>query len=152
MRESRPQTIAIAARNGLLAIQTWCAGAATVAAFAGCGGQDLVPVEGAVTLDRAPFEGVIVTMERTSGPIAERIYSGKTDAAGRYTITGFGGDRAGAPAGAYRVSMTTVEPPVGANELTVLPKERVPATFKNGQEFEVPPDGTKEANFLVTSR
>ena len=57
--------------------------------------------------------------------------------------------------GEYMVLITTVKPPVGADEYTPPPteKEIVPGEWRNGsQRFTVPEDGKSDANFDMTSR
>ncbi len=74
-------------------------------------------------------------------------------------------DESGAPPGKYRVSLTTAVADPSApvvpqrsssafysDEPPVLP-ERIPPAYRGGQlTFEVPEDGTEEANFDLKSK
>jgi hypothetical protein len=123
------------------------------ATWAGCGGAGLVPVEGTVTLDGQPLATATVRLTRNEGPINERMFMGETDAAGHFRIATVDGSSEGAPAGDYRVSISTVKMPPGADEMTKLPPERVPQRWRSGAEaFQVPPEGTTEADFAMKSR
>jgi len=79
--------------------------------FAGCGNQDnpfgAVYVEGTVTLDGAPVDGVNITFLPLGDGMAA---GGITDARGRYTVT-TGGSRVGSGAqpGTYNVIFSKVE-------------------------------------------
>ena len=90
-------------------------------------------------------------------------YAGKTDEQGRYVLKPAGKDGAGAPPGKYRVSLSTAyDPsaptPPNARRTTIFvpaepppPPERVPANQRQ-QSFEVPADGTDQANFDLKSK
>jgi hypothetical protein len=68
---------------------------------AGCGGLDLLPVTGTVTLDGKPVGDAAVTFSPTAGgPVA----SGTTDAAGHFQLTTT--NRAGVMPGEYTVTIT----------------------------------------------
>jgi hypothetical protein len=123
------------------------------ACWVGCGGPARVPVEGVITLDGKPLAGATISLEQPQAPIKERIYIGETDDAGRYVIQTADRSSSGAPAGTYRVRIASVKVPADANELTPLPKERVPAMYRNGsQSLDVPEGGTTEANFEIKTR
>ena len=121
------------------------------ATLAGCSGADLVPVEGVVTLDGQPLVGGTVTLQRPDGPPEGRFFVGETDAQGRFVMKSAKGNATGAMPGEYYMTITSVKLPPNANELTPIPKERVPAKFRS-QTFAVPAGGTTEANFVMTSR
>jgi len=128
-------------------------GVLLAASWVGCGGPDLVPVEGVITLDGKLLAGATITLEQPDAPLKERIYIGETDAAGRYVIKTADRSSSGAPAGSYRVRIASVKVPPDANELTRLPKERVPAKYRSGsQTLNVPDGGTTEANFEIKTR
>ena len=118
----------------------------------GCG-SGLVPVEGTITLDGKPLAGATIGMELVGGAKDFRLFSGESDANGRYVIRPFERKGTGALAGEYRVMIRSVKAPPGANEMTVLPKERVPAEYQNGSKsLAVPVDGITNADFAIKSR
>jgi hypothetical protein len=121
----------------------------------GCAGEasGLVPVEGTVTLDGHPLPSAQVMFDRPElNPNENKPYAGKTDAEGRFSLRSLVDDRAGAPPGHYRVSLSTAiaEPPY--REDAPLQPERVPPQHRQGKlEFSVPEAGSKEANFNLKS-
>ena len=133
-------------------------------AFCGCGGVDAVPVSGRVTVNGKPVEKVAVNFtpiaaEGAVGPGS----SGITDADGRFSLKTIGEDRVqGAVAGKHRVTLQ--EAGVEGADLdpyadpTLTPQEvaarlaqirfKLPPTTRDGTlTFEVPQEGTSEANF-----
>ncbi len=68
-------------------------------------------------------------LQRPDGPLDERFFSGDTGDDGRYSIGTPETNAMGAPVGDYRVMITSVQVPPDANEMTPLPKERVPASY-----------------------
>ncbi|HEX2476385.1 MAG TPA: carboxypeptidase-like regulatory domain-containing protein [Lacipirellulaceae bacterium] len=138
--------------------------------YAGCGaGGDRVAVEGIITLDGQPMPGVYVTFDQPELSPNENIgYVGRTDAEGRYSLRPMIGDGSGAPPGKYRVSLTTAvldatQPaPAPSPQRTTAtpfypepqpPPEKIPRAYRGGKlTFEVPADGTEEANFELKSR
>jgi len=124
-----------------------CAAAALVTT--GCGGgpeYELARVSGRVTLDGKPLAEVRVTFqpkakgekEVNPGPGSYAI----TDEKGRFEL-GVGAPKSeGAVVGMHSVRFKHPE----------ASKYRFPYSGRNeGMEFEVPPDGTDEANFDFTS-
>jgi hypothetical protein len=110
-------------------------------------------VEGVVTLDGKPLTGAIILLQRADGPIEARAFAGETDTSGHYAIKSANSDAVGALPGEYSIRISSVKVPADANELTPLPKERVPAKWLSGREtLTVPEGGTTEANFAMTSR
>lgn len=123
------------------------------AALAGCGRSDLVPVEGVVTLDGKPLAGATIGMELMGGDKDFRLFTAETDANGRYEIKPFEHGGAGALPGEYHVMITSVKAPPGANEMTVLPPERVPLAYRDGTyKLSVPAAGNIAANFDMKTR
>jgi hypothetical protein len=138
--------------------------------LAGCGeGGDRVDVEGVVTLDGQPMPGVHLTFDQPElSPNQNVGYIGKTDDAGRYSLRPMIGDGFGAPPGKYRVSLTTAvsdpsqpaQAPSSTKASTPFypespppPPEKIPLAYRGGKlTFEVPPDGTEEANFDLKSK
>ena len=112
-----------------------------------------MPVEGVVTLDGKPLASATVTLRRTDGAASEGIYLAETDAEGKYRLAHVHGGSPGAPSGNYSVFIKSVKPPPGANETIKLPPERVPGKWRDGsQTIDIPPGGTTEANFAITTR
>ena len=122
-------------------------------ASAGCGGRAWFPVEGTITLDGKPLAGATIGMELVGGAKDFRLFSGETDATGRYVIKPFERNREGALAGQYHVMISSVKAPPGANEMTVLPKDPVPQEYQNGSKtLTVPEGGITNADFQIKSR
>lgn len=131
----------------------------------GCGGVKAVPVSGTVTVDGVPLEDVAVNFtpiaaEGAEGPGS----SGVTDAQGRYSLRTIGDRRVrGAVVGKHRVVLSerlVVDPDSDPYDPKITPEEsearlqRISSRYKlppSAQDtsltFEVPPDGTSEANF-----
>jgi hypothetical protein len=142
----------------------------SLACTAGCGrGGDRVEVEGVVTLDGQPMPGVQVTFDQPElSPNQNVGYIGKTDETGRYSLRPMIGEGSGVRPGKYRVSLTTAftdpsQPAPTPSSTTVSapfypesppqPPERIPPAYRDGKlTFEVPEDGTKDANFALESR
>lgn len=117
-------------------------------ALAGCSGSsDLVPVSGKVTLNGSPLPAVrVVFYQPGAGP--DRSFHAVTDAQGQYSLTTMQKDDKGVAPGQYTVTLTTA---FADNEMQPIPKEQVPREFRE-QQFEVPPEGTTEANFELKGR
>jgi hypothetical protein len=121
------------------------------------------PVSGRVTLDGQPLADARLTFQPERDPKAGGIMNGPeahgvTDADGRFTLTTVFKDR-GATIGRNRVTiMTRKMEPVSQDpeaRMKQVAPERVPAkyfTAKGWLYFDVPPDGTKSANFDLTTR
>lgn len=142
---------------------------ASLPCWAGCGSGDAVAVSGIVTLDGQPLPGVQVLFDKPDVPPNEnKGYTGRTDAAGRYSLRPSTGEGNGLPPGKYRVSLSTAvydpanPPPAPSKdsrssaffpESAPPPPERIPPAYRGGQlTFEVPADGTEEANFDLKSK
>jgi hypothetical protein len=138
--------------------------------IAGCGDSRAgANVEGVVTLDGQPLPGVYLTFDRPELSPNENIgYIGKTDESGRYSLRPMLGEGTGVPSGKYRVSLTTavIDPtqpaPTFTNRSSATPfgsdtppppPEKIPPAYRDGKlTFEVPEDGTEEANFDLKSK
>ncbi|MCL2005572.1 MAG: carboxypeptidase-like regulatory domain-containing protein [Planctomycetaceae bacterium] len=104
--------------------------------FAGCGGQDnpfgTVYVEGTVTFDGQPIDGVSITLiPRDEGE--QLSAGGVTDANGKFTVTA-GGSPAGSGArpGMYDVTFSKISIPRGASpeeDMMMYGGRRPPTTF-----------------------
>jgi hypothetical protein len=120
----------------------------------GCGGGPApVPVEGTVSLDGQPLANAVVTFDPRAA--ARTVYQGVTDEAGHYALQELHGSSAGAPAGNYRVTITTARPLTEGkvDESTKYSPEIVPTRYRDGSvAFEVPAAGTTGANFELQSR
>lgn len=127
-------------------------GLSTILLF-GCGGPKLVPVEGTVTLDGEPLASATIGLELSGGDKEFRFFSGETDASGKFAIVPFEASGTGAVPGEYSVMIRSVKAPPGANEMTVLPPERVPMSYRDGSiRLVVPEGGTTTANFDIKTR
>jgi hypothetical protein len=121
-------------------------------ASTGCTGLGgTVPVEGKVTLDKKPLANATVmfapTKANSPGP-----FVGTTDDQGQFKLGLLDTSRAGAAVGGYNVIIATVKSDPNENSIQAK-KEIVPAEYRNGsKKYEVPPGGTKEANFDMKSR
>ena len=119
------------------------------------------PVSGVIKLDGQPLAAARVTFmplpdgqsTRQSGPEA----AGETDAAGRYSMTTVFGD-SGASIGKNRVMVSTRKTeldPTNPDRSKEVAKERVPGKYFTDQApliFEVLPDGSKSADFELTTK
>ena len=129
-----------------------CVVVLAIGGLTGCG-PSLVPVEGTITLDGKPLAGATIGMELVDGEKDFRLFSGETDANGRYAMRPFERGGEGALVGEYRVMIRSVKAPPGANEMTVLPKEPVPAEYQNGSKaLTVPEGGITNADFAIKTR
>jgi hypothetical protein len=121
-------------------------------ASTGCTGLGgTVPVEGKVTLDKKPLANATVMFAPTkaNGPGP---FVGTTDDQGKFKLGLLESSRAGAAVGEYSVIIATVKSDPNENSIQAT-KEIVPAEYRNGsKKYPVPPGGTKEANFDMTSR
>jgi hypothetical protein len=122
-----------------------------VALAAGCGksGPKGVPVSGRITMDKRPLAGADVTFSpKDSSEQAALEASGKTDEDGRYTLKRNKDGGEGVPAGLYvvRVSLINREAPSGKIQ-------QIPAAYNSTTKlsFNVPEEGSKEANFELSS-
>lgn len=118
----------------------WCAG---------CKPESPVPVEGVVLLNNKPLADATVLFgpSRASAPGP---FVGTTDSAGHFALGSVDKKRQGAAPGSYMIMITTVKFDPNAPEGPPLRRESVPVGFNDGSKrFEVPPGGTKDANFDI---
>lgn len=110
-----------------------------------------VSAEGKVTLDNKPLANatVMFTPTKANGPGP---FVGTTDNEGRFALQQAETSRPGAVPGEYCVLIATVKSDPNS-EATQQKKEVVPNEYRSGaKRYEVPSDGTKEANFDMRSR
>jgi hypothetical protein len=142
-----------------------CVLVTTIAVVTGCGEAGTtvktVGVSGAVYLDDQPLDGVKVVFMSPN-----HAGTGQTDAQGKFYLV------AGAEPGANKISFSKVNDPtlnpdagidqgqmeaaaLGTNQKVEL-KQMIPAEFTNPDTtpltFNVPPDGTKSADFRLQSK
>jgi hypothetical protein len=113
----------------------------------GCG---LGPsVSGQVTLDGQPLSGASVSFKLASAEPgrARGLFLSMTDKQGQYTLRPASPADAGMPPGKYIVSITTTYVAGGVPDYQNPPVEKVPAKYRQGLEFDVPPTGPAAANF-----
>jgi len=126
----------------------------------GCGGSDEIPrapVSGRITMDGEPLANVSVTFQ----PIVETGQVedtgggsfGKTDEEGNYSLEFVATGETGAVVGKHRVSISTPQPEEAQQDDAFEFEDPIPARYNTHTEltFEVPPDGTEEADFALTS-
>ncbi len=136
--------------------------------WAGCGqgdGAAFAPVSGIVTVDGQPMAGVIVTFEPQTTHVRadQRAASvGVTDADGIYVLKAGGDQINGALIGKHRVRLALSEPKlkdeldptydVQEEAKKLQGFKQLPKRYNAETEltFEVPADGTEEADFEVT--
>ncbi len=125
--------------------------------LAGCGSEyPVAPVSGEITLNGAPLAGARVGFEPMregddleAGPGSY----GVTDEQGRYQLTALDG-RPGAVVGNHRVWVRTYQAREGPHgQIIPVTPERVPKRYNIQTEltFEVPPGGSDEADFALSS-
>jgi len=117
----------------------------------GCGksGPKLAPVSGRVTLDKKPLVDALVTFTPAeTGPtnIGNPESSARTDDQGRYSLKTNQDKRDGALIGTHKVRISVIE-----RGTSIV--NRVPRVYNQDTTltFTVPAEGTKEANFDLTS-
>jgi hypothetical protein len=119
------------------------------------------PVSGVIKLDGQPLAAARVTFmplpdgqsSRQSGPEA----AGETDATGRYSMKTVFGD-SGASIGKNRVMVSTRKTeldPTNPDRSKEVAKEHVPGRYFTDQApliFDVPPSGSRSADFELTTK
>jgi hypothetical protein len=133
------------------------------ATAAGCGDSksySVAPVSGIVTLDGKPLPQAEITFLPVGGadnPTPGPGSAGKADADGRYELETIN-QESGAVVGMHKVQIRTPrqQPPGNNDSGSAAPphKEIIPARYNDETTltFEVPEDGTTEANFPLESR
>src|SRR3954463_13862917 len=114
-----------------------------LAAIAGCKqNTKLVPVEGNVTLDGKPLVDATVLLSPTRGN-GPGPFFGTTKSDGRFSLGPAGNEKGGATPDSYIVVITTVKADPNSPDGSPPPgqKEVVPATFRDGSERFVVPEG-----------
>ena len=135
--------------------------ALSLVSFAGCNQRsyDVVPVSGSVTLYGEPLANATVSFEpKHAGEegVVGPGSLGETDYDGNFTLRTHKGDR-GAVVGRHTVRISTYKSKFtdfeNSDEIEVVSIEHVPWHYnRNTQlEFDVPSEGTKEANFVLTA-
>jgi hypothetical protein len=131
---------------------------------AGCddGRRAVVPVSGRITLDGRPLNNVRVAFQPEGGIEPGPGSFALTDIDGRYTLTVIGPrGKAGGTVGRNRVTLSRpdveVEIAPADYEKPNLPasKEMIPEKYRRESApltFDVPDDGTNEANFDLASK
>jgi hypothetical protein len=129
----------------------------------GCGDSasyELAPVSGVVTLDGKPVPQALVVFQPIGGednPTPGPSSSAAADSEGWFELKTVQGE-SGAVVGKHRVKITTPSPapPSDTDSGFAQPvhKEIIPSRYNSDSEltFEVPADGTTEANFPLKSR
>jgi hypothetical protein len=131
-------------------------GCALVACL-GCGSGKFVPVSGKVTLNDQPLAGATVSFEPLTEPGGRPpppSSLGKTDPNGEFHLQTPDGEN-GAAVGKHRVRISLIgeeatgdERPRGGSVAEKLPRK---FNTDSDMTFDVPPGGTKEAVFKLTS-
>lgn len=115
----------------------------------------VVVVSGLVTLDGEPVPNALVGFEPVAKPGSGKMGPGsfaRTNDQGIFELVSID-KRKGAVVGKHRVRISTFEAETGPNgETIVLFKETLPARYHNRSalSFDVPPEGTDQANFELT--
>jgi len=118
----------------------------------GCGGGDsiVVPVSGVVTFNDEPLEGATVTFLPMNTKAMEAPSSfAKTDEDGRFELQTAAGE-SGAMTGKHKVKITKTTGDEDEEDDSVLEFEHLlPVKYNQETEltFDVPKEGTDEANF-----
>jgi hypothetical protein len=126
----------------------------------GCGpGYKLAPVSGKVTMDNKPLVGAEVSFYPVNAGKDAPYASGKTDEQGNFKLETFHGKStaAGAVVGENKVSISLIK--LNSEKKNVMATlrgnpETLPARYNADStlSFTVPADGSKDANFKLTSQ
>ena len=119
-------------------------------AAGGCGKRvKSVPVSGLVTIGGKPLADVAVNFSpQTGGQVDAYAAYGKTDKEGRFTLRLADNEQAGATAGLNRVTLHESTGTAESDGAAPLVQLKLPPKARDGtMTFEVPPEGTAEANF-----
>jgi len=121
----------------------------------GCGpsGPKTNPVSGKVTMDNKPLANATVTfIPANLDPKTPALQaSGRTDDQGNYSLKMDKDNREGAPEGSYKVSISVFDRggPDRPARGQLVPEEY---NHKTTLTFTVPAEGSKDANFELSSR
>ncbi len=115
------------------------------------------PVSGRVTMDQKPLAEVTVTFQPIAQPGEPNPGPGSvgvTDSDGRFTLKVVGSGEEGAVVGSHSVRLASKRPPQDPKDDRTPPfREIIPPRWRdNSQTFDVPAEGTDQANFEVGSR
>lgn len=148
-------------RSAVARMDRWTLSAcAVLIACAGCGRprHPVVPVSGTVVLDGRPLAGGVINFQPIVTGTAVNAGPGSTariDAEGRFSLATIRGEP-GAVVGNHRVKIYSFSPesPVIQDGAPRAERERVPEryNYRSDVVFEVPPSGTAEADFSISSR
>jgi hypothetical protein len=137
----------------------WLLGLALVLSM-GCGGPRFASVSGKVTMNGKPLANALVSFNPIPKPGSSEAGPGSiasTDANGEYTLK-LTPDRKGALVGKHRVAITAMSTQGGESDTRQKSGRQplvntIPGRYNEKSEltFEVPPDGTNQANFDLTS-
>jgi hypothetical protein len=152
-------SIAVSAQHSMM--QRYCVWTVALAlSFGGCSGNGkLAPVSGVVKLNGKPVANVEVIFQPTSGESVSApgpAAFGVTGADGRYTLKVMGEDKTGATIGKNVVRFSGRASAADFSEDGTKrgkPAVSIPARYGGDAkiEFDVPPKGTKSADFELTS-
>jgi hypothetical protein len=134
--------------------------AAGLVFLAGCGGSNVAPVSGTVTLNQKPLAHATVVFQPTGGGDPGPGSTGTTDATGRYELKVMTTGAPGARVGKHTVAITAYAgegdeqssaPPAPGKEFR---KALVPEEYnaKTKLTFDVPAGGTAAANFDLIAK
>ncbi|MCS7304744.1 MAG: carboxypeptidase-like regulatory domain-containing protein [Thermoguttaceae bacterium] len=127
-------------------------GLAAALVLAGCEQRRyvIVPVSGRITFEGKPMEGVHVNFQPQGGGPAS---VGVTDKEGRYTLRRIDTQQPGAIVGTHRVYFSLAAENVSQDDAGRPVKSRLPEKYRKGMiMFTVPPSGTNQADFQLSSR
>jgi hypothetical protein len=126
----------------------------------GCGSSRFAPVSGKVTLNGTPLAHATVIFQPLGEPgslHAGEGSTGKTNDQGEFTLKSSTG-MAGALIGKHQVSISALDPKVGAHDTRPprggWPKaDKVPARYNTKSEltWDIPRGGTNKADFELTA-
>jgi hypothetical protein len=126
----------------------------------GCGSEGLVSVSGTVTMDGKPLAGASIIFQPVNAGGADATWGeayAKTSSDGRYSLSQVLNDKRGVGPGKYRVSIVSGTAPIPDPLSDASPPpgttEPIPARYNAHSElsFDVPPSGTDQADFKLTS-
>ncbi|HPP52066.1 MAG TPA: carboxypeptidase-like regulatory domain-containing protein, partial [Thermoguttaceae bacterium] len=113
-------------------------------------GYKIAPVSGKITLDGRPMEGVHVSFQPQGGGPSS---VGLTDKEGRYQLRRIDTQQPGAIVGTHQVYFSLVSENVSQDDAGRPVKSRLPEKYRKGMiSFTVPPGGTEQADFQLSSR